>query len=337
MIKPIEWLGQSVRFIDQTKLPSEVFLQETPDFRDLVAAIRTLQLRGAPLIGIAAAYGVALAAARSASQNLTAFRTEVLSAIKEFASSRPTAVNLFWALHRMQNVLETSATVDAARKSLLDEALAIHRDDQEKCRRIGRHGARLFPEKTAVLTHCNTGSLATGGIGTALGAILTARDEGKNVTVYVDETRPLLQGARLTMWELKGAGVDATLITDSTAAFLMKEKKIGLVIVGADRIAANGDVANKIGTYQLALSARAHDIPFYVAAPTSTIDTSIGCGEKIPIEERNPDEITRGFGSRTAPEGIKVYSPAFDITPGTLVSAIITEEGVSHFPYDFKQ
>lgn len=337
MIKAIEWCGDSIRFIDQTKLPIEEVYLKVCDYTVITDAIRKLKIRGAPLIGIAAAYGAALAAVHSREGNLNSFSQQIIKAIDELGSTRPTAVNLFWALERMRKVLLSSVDIEQAKKLLIDEAVRIHKEDEEMCRKIGENGAKLVPQTAVILTHCNTGALATGGEGTAQSVITTAHRQGKSIKVYADETRPLLQGARLTTWELMKHGIDVTLITDSMAAFLMQQKKIDLAITGADRIAANGDVANKIGTYNLAVIAKHHGVPFYVAAPTSTIDPSIPSGDKIPIEERNKEEVTQGFGKRTAPEGVKVYSPAFDVTPSNLISAIITDQDVYKPPFNFSK
>jgi methylthioribose-1-phosphate isomerase len=337
MIRAIEWIGDGVRFLDQTKLPAEETYVQTDDPGLIAEAIRSLMVRGAPLIGIAAAYGVVLAARKFSGPDLSAFRPQMLSTIQILASTRPTATNLFWALARMEKIIGAATSVDQARESLLAEALRIHAEDEEMCRRIGENGARLIARSAAVLTHCNTGALATGGEGTAQSIIMMAHRQGKLSRVYADETRPLLQGARLTVWELMKAGVDVILITDSTAAYLMKQKKVDCVIVGADRIASNGDTANKVGSYGLALAAAHHGVPFYVAAPSSTIDPKLASGEEIPIEERHSSEVTQGFGVRIAPPGTKVYSPAFDVTPAALITAIITERGVHSPPYDFRQ
>ncbi|MBI4810399.1 MAG: S-methyl-5-thioribose-1-phosphate isomerase [Ignavibacteriales bacterium] len=337
MIKAIEWCGDSIRFIDQTKLPTEEVYLKTCDYTVIADAIRKLKIRGAPLIGIAAAYGAALAAVHFREGNLNSFSQQILRAIDELGSTRPTAVNLFWALERMKKVLHNGTDIEQTRKSIIDEAIRIHKEDEEMCRRIGENGAKLIPQTAAILTHCNTGALATGGEGTAQSVITTAHRQGKSIKVYADETRPLLQGARLTTWELMKHGMDVTLITDNMAAFLMQQKKIDIAITGADRIAANGDVANKIGTYNLALIAKHHGVPFYVAAPTSTIDPSIPSGDKIPIEERHKEEVTQGFGKRTAPEGVNVYSPAFDVTPFNLISAIITDQDVYKPPFNFSK
>ncbi|HTK82874.1 MAG TPA: S-methyl-5-thioribose-1-phosphate isomerase [Bacteroidota bacterium] len=336
MLKTIEWLDDRVRFIDQTQLPSHETYTETSDYRIIAEAIRSLSLRGAPLIGVAAAYGVALASLAYRGNSEAAFKSELQKAIAELGGTRPTAVNLFYALRRMQQCLDQSASgiADTQRK-LIDEALKIHVEDQEMCRNIGRHGSELVPARATVLTHCNAGALATGGDGTALNVIATAAKNGKSVKVFVDETRPLFQGSRLTMWELMRQKIDATLITDSTAPSLMQKGLIDLVVVGADRIASNGDTANKIGSYGLAVAAQYHNIPFYVAAPLSTIDASLSSGSEIPIEERAPEEISQTGGQRIAPHGAKVFAPAFDVIPASLISAIITESGVHTPPYSF--
>ena len=334
-MKSIEWLGDRVRLIDQTKLPLDETHLVTDDYKVLAQAIRALKIRGAPALGIAAAYGVVLSAIKHDGKDLESFRNHVQRAIEELASTRPTAVNLFWALERMRNVLCSASAVESIRMLLIQEAVRIHREDEEMCRRIGEHGAELIPQRATIMTHCNTGALATGGEGTAQSVITTAYRAGKSITVYAGETRPALQGARLTAWELMKAGVDIRLITDNMAAYLMKQGKIDLVLVGADRIAANGDVANKIGTYSLAVAAKYHGVRFYVAAPSSTIDSSINSGDQIPIEQRDPDEVTQGFGRRVAPEGVAVYSPAFDVTPAEILTAIITEHGVHVPPFAF--
>ena len=335
-MKSVEWKGEVVRFIDQTKLPSEENYIETGDYEVVAGAIRELKIRGAPAIGIAAAYGICLAALRLPDSDLQTFRKNLLVVHDHLASNRPTAVNLFWALQRMKDIWEKATTVANTRTKLIDEALKIHEEDRDMCRRIGEYGAALVPQRATILTHCNTGALATGGEGTAQSIITTAHRQGKSIVVYSDETRPLLQGARLTTWELMRNGIDVTLITDNMAAFVMKRKKIDLVVVGADRIAANGDVANKIGTYSLAVLCKHHRVPFYVAAPSSTIDCGIESGDKIPIEERSGKEVTESFGRHIAPDGVKVYSPAFDVTPCDLVTSIITERGVHKPPYDFR-
>lgn len=323
--KTIEWLGEAdgrLRLLDQTKLPGHTTYLECDSVDDVWWAIRKLSVRGAPAIGIAAAYGVVIAAQKGID--------EVEDACKHLATSRPTAVNLFWAIDRMKRVAQETK-VDLAER-LLREARDIHREDQEQCSAIGRHGADLFTQSltggSGILTHCNTGALATGGDGTAFAVLLELHRRGLMPKVFADETRPLLQGSRLTMWELQQNGIDATLICDSMAAQVMREGKVQAAIVGADRIAANGDAANKIGTYGVALHCRAHGIPFYVAAPSSTFDLSIASGDAIPIEQRAADEITNPLGVAFAPEGTAVYNPAFDVTPAELIAGIVTERGV---------
>lgn len=330
MTEPIAWTPDGCRFLDQTQLPDSEAYVVTRDYRVIAEAIRSLKIRGAPLIGISAAYGVALAAA-SASTSIQ----EAHSALRELLSTRPTAVNLRWALQKMESIVRSNESQTDLPTLLLEAARSIHHADAETCQLIARHGLSLFSSPQAVLTHCNTGSLATGGIGTAQGIITTAFAAGMVRTVFVDETRPLFQGARLTAWELMKAGVPCTLITDGSAAFLMQKKMIDCVIVGADRIASNGDTANKIGTYSLAVCARAHGIALYVAAPTSTIDVQCSSGREIPIEERSPDEVLESRGTRIAPAGMAAFAPAFDLTPGEFISAIITEKGVFRSPYNF--
>jgi len=293
-----------------------------------------MRVRGAPLIGIAAAYGMALAARHIETSNIDDFLAQLRPVAEALAATRPTAVNLSWALKRMILAAEASADPQAAQEALVAEALRIHQESAAADRRLGEHGAQLIPTGSAVLTHCNTGSLATGGYGTALGVIRTAWEQGKLSQVYASETRPLLQGARLTAWELARDGIPTTLIADGAAGFLMRRRDaIACVIVGADRIAANGDVANKIGTYTLAVLAKEHAIPFYVAAPTSTIDLTTASGDQIPIEERSAEEVTTFAGVAVAPAGIEALNPAFDVTPHRYVSAIITEQGVVREPY----
>lgn len=312
----------------------EVYI-ETSDLSVLNNAIVALKIRGAPLLGIAAAYGVLLGVQTAKKSPRESFEQLFEESAQRISATRPTAKNLFWALERMRNVLRLNPRDTA--QSLFDkceaEAQKIHDEDRIMCNQIGENGAELIPKNAKILTHCNTGALATGGIGTAFGAILTAHTAGKNIHVYADETRPLLQGARLTMWELLNAGIPATLITDNSAAWTIRTKKIDLIITGADRIAANGDTANKIGTYNLALLAKEHNIPFYIAAPSSTIDTSMPSGDRIAIEERGKEEIINGFGRQVAPVESQVFAPAFDVTPGELISAIITEKGVLRKPY----
>jgi methylthioribose-1-phosphate isomerase len=349
----LRWVGGvdgHLSLIDQTLLPGAFRRVAVRDMRTLWDAIRRLVVRGAPAIGIAAAYGVVLAAAEAppsrgipGGRALDRLRRHVLGAIAFLATSRPTAVNLFWALDRMRAALERALAQARARGShdrrgllgaLLAEARGIHREDADLCQAIGRHGAALLRSGSGVLTHCNAGSLATGGSGTALSAIYEAVARGKDIHVFADETRPLLQGARLTAWELSRAGVDVTLVCDDMAATVLASGRVQAVIVGADRIARNGDVANKIGTYGVAILAREHRVPFYVAAPSTTFDLSLRTGREIPIEERAGEEVTEGFGRRTAPRGVSVYNPAFDVTPARYVSGIITERGVIRAPYE---
>ena len=334
-IRTIEWIDNGIRIIDQTRLPEKLIYLDIKDIPALCEAIRTLRIRGAPAIGIAAAMGVALSAKNYHGDDKILLIGQIQKSIGEIRSTRPTAVNLFWALEKMKRTLDRVQETDVKtiQDKLVKEARTIWEEDREICRRIGRNGASLLPDEVTVLTHCNAGGLATSEYGTALGVIYAAHESGKKVRVYADETRPLLQGARLTTWELQNAGIDVTLICDSSAGFLMQQKKIDCVIVGADRIASNGDVANKIGTYTLAVLAGKHYIPFYVAAPISTIDLTLASGKNIPIEERSAEEVTAGFGKRTAPENITVYNPAFDVTPHSLVSAIITEQGIVSPPF----
>ncbi len=325
-IKSIEKIDRRIKWLDQTLLPTQVLYRESDDYQQIIRAIKRLEVRGAPAIGIAAAYGMAAAVHKSRQFDLSF----VHKIAQEFKQSRPTAVNLFWAVDRILSRLESANPQNPEDASLLiwAEADAIHREDIEMCRMIGEHGSRLIADGDCILTHCNTGALATGGIGTALGVIYTCRDQGKHNRVYADETRPLLQGARLTAWELQEEGIDVTLICDNTAGMLMRQGKINHVIVGADRITRNGDVANKIGTYSVAVLAREHNVPFYVAAPSTTFDNMMESGDQIVIEERASEEVTEGFGKRTAPPGVKVYSPAFDVTPADLVSYYITDSGL---------
>lgn len=335
MINAVEWRGDSIRFLDQTKLPLEESYVQTDDVGIIADAIRTLKIRGAPLLGITAAYAVALSAVRSYEKDFPKFVSNLNGIAAVLSSTRPTAVNLSWALARMRTVVEGSSSVEQLKIRLIDEAKKIHAEDREMCRKIGINGALILPTAPAILTHCNTGALATGGSGTALSVITTAFDQGKDVKVYVDETRPLLQGARLTAWELINHGVNVTLITDSMAAFLMQQKKVDAVVVGADRICANGDVVNKIGTYNLAVLAKHHEIPFYVAAPVSTVDPALKSAEKVIIEERGSEEVRAFRNCVSAPENVPVYNPAFDRTPSSLVSAIITDRGVNRPPFNF--
>ncbi|WCK55647.1 S-methyl-5-thioribose-1-phosphate isomerase [Aneurinibacillus sp. Ricciae_BoGa-3] len=331
-ITPVEWRDDTVRLLDQTQLPEKTTYLSLSTIEQVWEAIRFLQVRGAPAIGIAAAYGLYLGARTFDGSNSAAFAAHVEEQAAYLATSRPTAVNLFWALNRLKQVVTAKQplglNVTELKQALLNEAIAIQQEDEEVCRQIGEHALTLFQDGMGILTHCNPGSLATAKYGTATAPFYLAKEKGWDLKIYADETRPVLQGARLTAWELQQAGIDVTLICDNMAGMVMANGWVQAVIVGTDRVAANGDVANKIGTYSVALLAKAHDIPFYVAAPLSSIDLSTATGKEIPIEERPDEEITQGFGKRTAPEGIKVYNPAFDITPHSLVTAIITEKGI---------
>ena len=334
-IPTIEWADGRIRLIDQTLLPNEFKQIYCDDLEAVWEAIKSLRVRGAPAIGIAAALGTVLGVWKSGAENYTEFADELENVTDYLATSRPTAVNLFWALNRMTKTAEKHqhVSIPQLKQVLLNEALAIIQEDRSMCRAIGEHGLQLLNDGDTILTHCNAGGLATSDYGTALAVMFTAHEAGKNISVYADETRPLLQGSRLTAWELMQAGINVTLICDNMAAQVMKEGRIQCAVVGADRIAANGDAANKIGTYNVAILSQAHEIPFYVAAPTSTLDFSTETGDQIPIEERSPEEVTEGFGTRTAPEGVKVYSPAFDVTPAHLITAIITEKGIARPPF----
>ena len=331
----IEWRDDHVEMIDQTRLPGKLVMHACRTAEELAEAIRSLRVRGAPAIGVAAAYGVVLGAQQSRAEEPETFRKDVERVIAGLRSTRPTAVNLSWALDRLAGVVRRKGreSPEKIRQALLDEALRLHHEDAELCRRIGQNGQELVPDGARVLTHCNAGRLATGGIGTALGVLYTAHHRGKGLAVYADETRPLLQGARLTTWELSRAGIPVTLLCDNAAGRLMTEGRVDLALVGADRIAANGDVANKIGTYQVAALCHRHGLPFYVAAPFSTLDLSLSSGREIPIEERSAEEIVEISGKRLAPPGISVYGPAFDVTPAELVTAIITDRGLCWPPY----
>ena len=333
-VETIRWIGAErghLVLIDQTRLPQELVELECRDVEKVWEAIKQLRVRGAPAIGIAAAYGVVIGQSSVVSGSEAAFFARLDEIVTHLASSRPTAVNLFWALKRMKAKaasLRGQLPPESIHSALLAEAREIHEEDRAICHAIGRFGAELLADRSSVLTHCNAGGLATSEYGTALSVLFTCQDQGKKLHVYVDETRPLLQGSRLTAWELAQRGIEATLICDSMAGQVMREGKVQAVIVGADRIAANGDTANKIGTYSVAVLAAAHGIPFYVAAPTTTFDLTIDSGEQIPIEQRSPEEITHSFGRQSAPQGIGVYNPAFDVTPARLIQAIITERGI---------
>ncbi|MFF2091962.1 S-methyl-5-thioribose-1-phosphate isomerase [Paenibacillus sp. NPDC058174] len=335
-LQSVIWSGDKLDLLDQRLLPEEIVYLPLTTSEDVWEAIRHLKVRGAPAIGISAAYGVYLGS-RDASTT-DEWLEQVRKEAEYLATSRPTAVNLFWALDRMKAraaaIAESGLPLEAAKQALLDEAVAIQNEDEETNRSIGEHALTLFEAGNGVLTHCNAGGLATAKYGTALAPFYLAQERGIPLRVFADETRPVLQGARLTAFELQQAGVDVTLICDNMAGMVMSKGWIDAVIVGTDRVAANGDVANKIGTYSVAVLAKAHGIPFYVACPMSTIDLNTPTGAEIPIEERSAEEITEGFGKRTAPQGIKVFNPAFDVTPNDLVTAIITEKGIIKAPYD---
>ena len=331
--RTLRWMGGAdgrLRLLDQTLLPVECREIECATAEDVWHAIRRLSVRGAPAIGVAAAYGVVLGLQSAAADDRDSFDERLREVSEHLATSRPTAINLFWALDRMRDVAAASSGLSPRElhERLLAEAQAIEREDREMCAAIGRAGAGLLADGQGVLTHCNAGGLATAGDGTALAVIFAAAADGKRLEVFADETRPLLQGARLTAWELTRRGVPVTVICDSMAGLVMRQGRVQAVLTGADRIAANGDTANKIGTYSVALLARAHGIPFYVAAPSSTFDLSLASGDAIPIEERPEEEITHSFGRQTAPDGANVYNPAFDVTPAEYIAAIITERGL---------
>jgi len=329
--------GPAVRLIDQTLLPGELVLKDCYVLEEVCEAIRVLRVRGAPAIGCSAALGIALAVYTSGAESTSELISVVEDAAEQLAATRPTAVNLFWALERMRQLAKQSTDLppEVFRQVLLDEAQRIVDDDIDRCRRIGQHGAEFIPQEANILTHCNAGALATAGYGTALGVIRAAHQQGKDIHVWADETRPLLQGARLTAWELEQEGVPCTVICDSAAASLMQAGQVDCVVVGADRIAANGDVANKIGTYAVAVAAARHEVPFYVAAPLSTVDFSLATGQEIPIEQRSPEEVCYLAGrvaEPICPAGVDVYNPAFDVTPAELIAAIITEVGIARQP-----
>jgi methylthioribose-1-phosphate isomerase len=327
MVETIEWTDAGVVMIDQTRLPREQVFVTCRSYVEVAVAIRSMVIRGAPAIGVAAAMGVALGVQEDADFDRVC---------ETLASTRPTAVNLFWAIERMRALRASlkGASREALVRLMIDEAKNIRLDDIAICRAMGKHGAPLVPDGKTVLTHCNAGALATAGYGTALGVIRAAAESGKNIDVFADETRPFLQGARLTAWELQQDGIPTTLITDNMAGHFLHSGRIGCVVVGADRIAANGDVANKIGTYSLAVLAKENNVPFYVAAPVSTFDLTLASGALIPIEQRSADEVTHVFGVPVAPENIAVQNPAFDVTPARYVTAIISERGVARPPYE---
>jgi len=334
--KPVEFVENKVIILDQTQLPHKVVFVELDDYRDIARAIKEMQVRGAPAIGVVSAYGVVLGARKITTDNKDDFLSQLNIILNIFRATRPTAVNLFRTLNRMRQVAEKSKNVADLKKALLKEARKIHSEEETATERLSQIGARLIENGFTILTHCNTGTVATAGYGTALGIIKAAWKQGKKISVLATETRPLLQGARLTAWELLQENIPVTLITDSTAGYFMKQGKVDCVVVGADRIVANGDVANKIGTYTLAVLAQENGIPFYVAAPTSSVDLSSSSGDKIPVEERSPEEVTLIQGMAITPKGVKAANPAFDITPHLYISAIITEKGIATEPYEHK-
>src|SRR6187399_1079530 len=338
MLPTIDWTGETVVMIDQRKLPASEVYVTCRTAQDVAKAIKTMVIRGAPAIGVAAAMGLALGMRRSKATGTKQFATEFQKLCELMAATRPTAVNLFWAIDRMKQAFaeeaQRGASVAEISDRLMRESHAIHDEDVQSCRTMGAHGATLVPDTARILTHCNAGALATAGYGTALGVIRAAAEQGKRVAVLADETRPFLQGARLTAWELVKDGIDTTVITDNMAGTMMRLGDVDLVVVGADRIAANGDVANKIGTYSVAVLAREHGIPFYVAAPLSTIDLQTLTGAAIPIEERPEREVTHVGGARLTPAGARIRNPAFDVTPAKYVTAIITERGIAKAPYE---
>src|SRR5437879_9242751 len=336
MVQTLEWTDSGVRFIDQTKLPTEEAYVICKTYGQVADAIRNMVVRGAPAIGVAAAMGIALGVKNSKAETVGEVKPEFERICEVMGDTRPTAVNLFWAIRRMRDKFELLRvrSLPQLKQALIEEAQRMHAEDIAANQAMGRHGATLMPASGGVLTHCNAGALATCGYGTALGVIRAAVEQGKHIHVYADETRPFLQGSRLTAWELMKDGIPTTVISDNMAGAMMKQGKIGAIVVGADRIAANGDVANKIGTYTVAVLAKEHAIPFYVAAPFSTIDLETSNGSTIPIEQRNAREVTHIAGKAIAPEGVEVENPAFDVTPGKYVTAIITERGIARAPYN---
>jgi methylthioribose-1-phosphate isomerase len=336
MIQTLAWTDSGVRFIDQTKLPVEETYVTCKTYEQVADAIRNMVVRGAPAIGVAAAMGIALGVKNSKAETSAELKPEFDRMCEVLAKTRPTARNLFWAIQRMRDKFEylRMRPIVEIKHDLVEEAKRMHAEDIATNQAMGRHGARLMPAQGGVLTHCNAGALATCGYGTALGVIRSAVEQGKKIHVYADETRPFLQGSRLTAWELMKDGIPTTVISDNMAGAMMKQGKIGAIVVGADRIAANGDVANKIGTYTVAVLAKENSIPFYVAAPFSTIDLETADGSKIPIEQRNTREITHLGDKAITPEGVQVENPAFDVTPANYVTAIITERGIARTPYE---
>ncbi|MFY9907648.1 MAG: S-methyl-5-thioribose-1-phosphate isomerase [Terriglobales bacterium] len=336
MIQTLEWTSRGVVFIDQTKLPTEEIYVTCTTHQQVADAIRNMIVRGAPAIGVAAAMGIALGVKNSKAENAAVLKKELDQICETIRQTRPTAVNLFWAIRRMQEKFETlrSRPIAQIKQALIEEAQRMHAEDIAANQAMGRHGATLMPSSGGVLTHCNAGALATAGYGTALGVIRAAVEAGKKIHVYADETRPFLQGSRLTAWELMKDGIPTTVISDNMAGVMMQQGKIGAIVVGADRIAANGDVANKVGTYTVAVLAKEHGIPFYVAAPISTVDLDTPEGSKIPIEQRSAREVTHIGGRQMTPDGVGIENPAFDVTPAKYVTAIITERGIARAPYD---
>jgi len=336
MIQTLEWTASGVRFIDQTKLPNEEVYVTCTTHQQVADVIRNMVVRGAPAIGVAAAMGIALGIQNSKAENINNLRQEFDDICDVIGKTRPTAVNLFWAIRRMREKFELlrAKPIAQIKQSVSEEAQRMHAEDIAANQAMGRHGAALMPASGGVLTHCNAGALATCGYGTALGVIRAAIEQGKKIHVFADETRPFLQGSRLTAWELMKDGIPTTVISDNMAGAMMKQGKIGAIIVGADRIAANGDVANKIGTYTVAVLAKENGLPFYVAAPFSTIDLHTPSGNQIPIEQRNPREVTHFAGKAVTPEGVQVENPAFDVTPAKYVTAIVTERGIARPPFD---
>ncbi len=336
MIQTLEWTDSGVRFIDQTKLPTEEVYVNCTTYEQVADVIRNMVVRGAPAIGVAAAMGIALGVKNSKAENGAELKKDFDQICDVIGKTRPTAVNLFWAIRRMQDKFEylRMRPINQIKQSLIEESQRMHAEDIAANQAMGRHGATLMPSSGGVLTHCNAGALATAGYGTALGVIRAAVEQGKKIHVYADETRPFLQGSRLTAWELNKDGIPTTVISDNMAGAMMKQGKIGAVVVGADRIAANGDVANKIGTYTVAVLAKEHGIPFYVAAPFSTIDMETADGSGIPIEQRDAREVTHIAGKQMVPDGVEVENPAFDVTPAKYVTAIVTERGIAKAPYE---
>ena len=336
MIQTLEWTESGVVFIDQTKLPTEEVYVTCTTHQQVADAIRNMVVRGAPAIGVAAAMGIALGVKNSKAENGAVLKKEFDEICETIRQTRPTAVNLFWAIRRMQEKFEALRIrpITQIQHALIEEAQRMHAEDVAANQSMGRHGAALMPSSGGVLTHCNAGALATAGYGTALGVIRAAVAQGKKIHVYADETRPFLQGSRLTAWELMKDGIPTTVISDNMAGAMMQQGKIAAIVVGADRIAANGDVANKIGTYTVAVLAKEHGIPFYVAAPISTVDLATPDGSRIPIEQRNPREVTHIAGKQMTPDGVQIENPAFDVTPAKYVAAIITERGIARAPYE---